>query len=91
MAIKINELHCFYGNQRNNTALSIWQLKQLLCSCGINFENLVMYPRWRLAVQNIYNLKITKLADMWEEMKVFVKNWEGSAPQSVTIATVKTC
>ena len=26
---------------------------------------------------------------MWEEMEVFVKNWEGSIPQSVAIATVK--
>ena len=30
VAIKINELHCCHGNQRNNTTLSIWQLKQLL-------------------------------------------------------------
>ena len=30
-----------------------------------------------------------KLANMQEEMEVFVKNWEGSIPQSVAIATVK--
>ena len=26
---------------------------------------------------------------MWEEMKVFVKNWEGSVPQSVAMTAVK--
>ena len=30
VAIKMNELCCCNGNQRNNIALSIWQLKQLL-------------------------------------------------------------
>ena len=45
--------------------------------------------RWRLPVKNTCSIKPTKLADMWEEMEVFVKNWEGSIPQSVVIATVK--
>ena len=49
----------------------------------------MMYPRWRPAVQNICNVKITKLANMWEEMEIFVKILEESAPQSVAIATVK--
>ena len=44
---------------------------------------------YRLAVQNICGVKITKLADVLEEMEVFVKNWEGSIPQSVAIATVE--
>ena len=35
------------------------------------------------------SFKITKLANIWEEMEVFVKNWEGSIPQPVAIATVK--
>ena len=48
-----------------------------------------MQSRWRLAVQNTCGVKITKLANMREEMEVFVKNWEGSIPQSVAIATVK--
>ena len=48
-----------------------------------------MESRWRLAVQNTCIVKIMKLANMLEEMEVFVKNWEGYIPQSVTIATVK--
>ena len=48
-----------------------------------------MYSRWRLAVQNTCGIKITKSVNMWEEMEVFVKNWKGSIPQSVAIATVK--
>ena len=55
----------------------------------INFENVIIYQRWELANQNICNIKITKLANMWEETDVFVKNWEGSIPKSVAIATVK--
>ena len=35
------------------------------------------------------SIEITKLANMQEEMEVFVKNWEVSIPQSVAIATVK--
>ena len=31
----------------------------------------MMYPRWRPAVQNIGNVKITKLANMCEKMVVF--------------------
>ena len=50
----------------------------------------MMYPRWGLAVQNICTDNITKLANMWEEMEVIFKNLEGSIPQSVAIATVKT-
>ena len=50
----------------------------------------MMYPRWRHVVQNICSVKITKLANMWVEMEVFVKNWEGSIPQCVAIETVKT-
>ena len=46
-------------------------------------EHVMTYPELRSAVQ------ITKLANMWEEMKVFVKNWEGSIPQSVAMAAVK--
>ena len=42
-----------------------------------------------MAVQNTCSVKITKLANTPEEMKVFVKNWEGSIPQSVAITTVK--
>ena len=49
-----------------------------------------MYSRWRLEVQNTCSVKLTKLANMWEEIEVFVKNWEGSIPESVAIATVKT-
>ena len=48
-----------------------------------------MYYRWRLAVQNTCGVKITKSADMWEEIEVFIKNGKGSIPQSVAIATVK--
>ena len=59
-------------------------------SCEINFENVKMYSRWRFAVQNTCSIILTKLANMSEEMEVFVKNWEGSIPQSVAIATVKT-
>ena len=44
----------------------------------------------KLAVQHICCVKITKLANLWEEMELFVKNWEGSIPQYVAIATVKT-
>ena len=58
-------------------------------SCGINFENVKMYSRWGVAVQNTCSVEITKLANMWEDMDVFVKNCEGSIPQSVAIATVK--
>ena len=47
-------------------------------SCGINIENVIMYPRWRLTVQNTSGVKIYQLAKIWEEMKVFVKIWEGS-------------
>ena len=61
------------------------------CSpCGTNFENVKMYSRWRLAVKNTCNVKITKLANMWEEMEVFVRDWEEFIPHSVAIATVKT-
>ena len=49
-----------------------------------------MYTRWRRAVQNICSDKITKLANMWEEMDVFVTNWKGSISQSAAIATFKT-
>ena len=38
---------------------------------------------------NTCGVKIMKLANKREEMEVFVKNWEGSVPQSVAIATVK--
>ena len=38
------------------------------------FEIVIMFPGWRLAVQNICGAKITKLADVWEEMEIFVKN-----------------
>ena len=31
-----------------------------------------------------------KLPRIWEEMEVFVKNWEGSILQSVAMTTVKT-
>ena len=31
-----------------------------------------------------------KLANIWEEKEVFVKNWEGSILQSVAMTTVKT-
>ena len=48
-----------------------------------------MYTRRRLVVQSICGVKITKLANTWEEMEVFVKTLEGSIPQSVAIATVK--
>ena len=48
-----------------------------------------MQSGWRLTVQNTCITKITKIANMLEEMEVFVKNWEGSIPQSVAIATVK--
>ena len=40
----------------------------------INFENVVMYPRLRLAFQNFCSVKITKLTDIWEEMEAFLKN-----------------
>ena len=50
----------------------------------------IIYSIWRLTVQDICSNKISKLANMWEEMEVFVKNWEGSTPQSVATATVKT-
>ena len=59
-------------------------------SYGINSEHLMMYPRWTPAVQNMSSVKIPKLAIMWEEMEAFVKSWEGSIPQSVAGATVKT-
>ena len=49
----------------------------------------MMYPKWRAAVQNICSVKIIKLENIAEIIEVFVKNWEGSIPQSVTIATVK--
>ena len=44
----------------------------------------------RPIVQNICCVTITKLANLWEEMQIFVKNWEGSMPQYVAMATVKT-
>ena len=50
----------------------------------------MMNPKWRLAVQNICSVKITKLANMWEEIEVFVEDWEGSIPKYVAIAIVKT-
>ena len=43
-----------------------------------------------LQSKNIGSVKITKLANMREEMEVFVTNWEGSVPQTVVMATVKT-
>ena len=49
-----------------------------------------MYPKGRSAMQNIRSVQITKLANTWEEMEIFVKNWEWSILQSVAIATVKT-
>ena len=49
-----------------------------------------MYPRWRLAVQNIYSIKITQKANIWEEMEVLVENLECSIPQSVAKAIIKT-
>ena len=49
-------------------------------------ENVI---KMRLAVQHTCSIKITQLANMREEMEVFVKNWEGSIPQSVAIAAVK--
>ena len=58
--------------------------------CGINFENVIIYSKWRLAVQNICSNKITKLANMWEEMEVFVKNWPWTVLHSVAMVTVKT-
>ena len=48
-----------------------------------------VFQMYRLAVQNTCGVKITKLANMLEEVEVFVKNWEGSIPQHVAIATVK--
>ena len=59
-------------------------------SYRINSEHLMMYPKWTPEVQNMSSVKIPKLASMWEEMEVFVKNWEGSIPQYVAIATIKT-
>ena len=50
----------------------------------------MMDPRRKHAVQNICNIKIMKLANIWEEKEVFVKNWEGSILQSVAMTTVKT-
>ena len=48
-----------------------------------------VFQMYRLAVQNTCGVKITKLANMLEEVEVFVKNWEGSIPQPVAIATVE--
>ena len=48
-----------------------------------------VFQMYRLAVQNTCGVKITKLANMLEEVEVFVKTWEGSIPQHVAIATVK--
>ena len=48
-----------------------------------------VFQMYRLAVQNTYGVKITKLANMLEEVEVFVKNWEGSIPQPVAIAAVE--
>ena len=50
----------------------------------------MMNPRRKPAVQNIGRFKIMKLAEMWEETEVSVKNWEGSILQSVAMTTVKT-
>ena len=47
---------------------------------------MIMYPRRGLAVQNICRIKSTKLANIWEEMEMFVKIWERSIPESVAIA-----
>ena len=71
-----------WGNERAITGSKI-----ILTS---PFENVKMYPRWRPAVQNTCTVKITKSANMWEEIEVTVKNWEGPIPQYVAIATVKT-
>ena len=49
-----------------------------------------MYPRWRLAVEEICNVKITKLTNYMGRNGDICKNLEGSIPQSVLIATVKT-
>ena len=39
-------------------------------SYEIIFEHVMMYPRLNPAVQNIKIVKITKLANVWEEMEV---------------------
>ena len=84
----MSKLCCYHGNQRENTVFCSWN--SYYGSCGINFENVKMYSRWRLAVQSTCSIKLTKLANMWKEIEVIVKNWEGSIPQSAAIATVKT-
>ena len=48
-----------------------------------------VFQMYRLAVRNTCGVKITKLANMLEEVEVFVKNWEGSMPQPVATATVE--
>ena len=56
-------------------------------------ENVIIYPRLGIGSPKHLQHKITEIANMWEEMEVFVKTWEGSASisQSVAIVTVKTC
>ena len=46
-------------------------------SCGINFENVIMFLRWGLAVQSICSVKITKLTNVWKEIEVFVRIGKG--------------
>ena len=89
------------SNQNKKTTLLPWQPKKQYSPLNLVAETAIisqiesvweiveMYSRWRLAVQNTCSVKITKLANMQEEMEVFVKNWGRSIPQSVAIATAK--
>ena len=74
------------SSQNKSITLLPWQAKKQnspfnseaetshYASCGINFKDCMMHPRWKLAVQNICTIKITNLANVWEEMETLVKN-----------------
>ena len=55
----------------------------------MNFKNVIMYPRWRLAVEKICDVKITKLANYMGRNGDVCLKFGRSIPQSVLIATVK--
>ena len=77
VVIKISELRCCHGNQRNSTAISIWQLKQVLWLMWSQLRKCDNVSKMGSCSPKHLWVKIMKLENMWEEMEVLVKNWEG--------------
>ena len=77
VAIKITELRCCHGNQKTIQPSLFGSWDSYYGSFGIKFENMIIYTRWGLVVQIVCSIKITKFADIMEEMEVSFKHWEG--------------